>query len=140
MIVLNLSCSNAHGFDGWFASFEAFQTQTDQGMVVCPHCNSNVIEKLPAGPHVRRSLPVRQTETPIVKPEDAVKLRAVIEELLRQSENVGANFPEVARKIHYSEIPARSVHGTATADEVISLLEEDISVIPLPGHPRSDIH
>ncbi|TRZ56892.1 MAG: DUF1178 family protein [Rhodocyclaceae bacterium] len=140
MIVLNLCCSNRHAFEGWFASLAAFRDQAEDGQVACPHCNSTSIEKLPAGPHVRRSL----TETPVVPAlqlnADEVKLRKLMEEMLRHSDDVGARFPEEARKIHYSEIPPRSIYGTASAAEVISLLEEDIGVIPLPKILRNDVH
>lgn len=140
MIVLNLSCSNSHAFEGWFASLEAFQGQTERGLLICPHCSSTNIEKLPAGPHVRRSLPVKARDASVDKNPDEAKLRHALQEILRRSEDVGADFPEEARKIHYAEIPARSIHGTASATEVIALLEEDIGVIPLPGIPRNGIH
>lgn len=140
MIVLNLSCGNSHAFEGWFASLDAFQAQAAGDQVCCPHCGSTTIEKLPAGPHIRRSLPDKATDTAAAEGESEIKLRNLVEALLRKSENVGTRFPEEARKIHYSEIPARSIHGTATAAEVVRLLEEDIGVIPLPGILRNDIH
>lgn len=40
MIVLNLSCGNSHGFEGWFASIEEFQRQAEARQVTCPHCNN----------------------------------------------------------------------------------------------------
>lgn len=140
MIVFNLSCNNSHTFEGWFASLEVFQAQAAGGQVTCPHCNSAIIEKLPAGPHIRRSLPEKAADAVVDKHADEIKLRNIMEELLRNSENVGARFPEEARKIHYSEIPPRGIHGTASAAEVLSLLEDDIAVFPLPRVLRNDIH
>jgi len=140
MIVLNLCCGNRHAFEGWFASFEVFRDQAKAGQVACPHCNSTNIEKLPAGPHVRRSPPEASAVPAVQLNGDELKLRNLMEELLRHSDDVGPSFPEEARKIHYSEIPARSIHGTASAAEVISLLEEDIGVIPLPKLLRNDVH
>jgi hypothetical protein len=140
MIVLNLSCGNRHTFEGWFASLEVFRDQAEGGLVTCPHCSSNAIEKLPAGPHVRRSQPDKPADPALKSNSAEIKLKNLVAELLRDSDDVGPSFPEEARKIHYSEVPARSIHGTASAAEVISLLEEDIGVIPLPGMPRNDIH
>lgn len=140
MIVFNLSCDNNHAFEGWFASHEAFQAQVAAGQVGCPHCDSTTIEKLPASPHVRRSLSDKPPGPALPVNADEIKLRKAMEELLRDSENVGARFPEEARKIHYSEIPARGIHGTASVAEVISLLEDDIAVFPLPNVLRNDIH
>ncbi|MFA6314268.1 MAG: DUF1178 family protein [Sterolibacterium sp.] len=140
MIVFDLGCNNHHAFEGWFASHQAFQVQIAAGQVTCPHCNSAIIEKLPAGPHIRRSLPEKAADAAVDKQADEIKLRKVMRELLRDSENVGARFSEEARKIHYSEIPARGIHGTASAAEVTSLLEDDIAVFPLPNVLRNDIH
>lgn len=136
MIVLNLSCGNSHSFEGWFASLDEFQRQADCSQVICPHCHNASITKLPAGSHVRRGVPDTLPRNSL----DRNKLISALEELLSDSENVGASFPEEARKIHYEEAPARSIHGTASVAEVYSLLEEDIGVIPLPGFLRKDIH
>lgn len=140
MIVLNLCCGNRHTFEGWFASLEVYRDQAEGGQVACPHCNSTTIEKLPAGPHIRRSLPDASAAPALRLNPDEIRLRNLMEELLRRSDDVGARFPEEARKIHYAEIPPRSIHGTASAAEVISLLEEDIAVVPLPKLLRNDVH
>lgn len=140
MIVLNLSCSNSHTFEGWFASLEAFLLQAQDGEVACPHCACTKVEKLPAGPHVRRSHSEKTAVVPLQPNTEAVKLQEFIEALLEKSDDVGASFPEEARKIHYSEVPPRSIHGTASADDVMALLEEDIAVIPLPGIHRNRVH
>ena len=142
MIVLNLCCGNLHRFEGWFASLGEFQRQASGHQVTCPHCNDASITKLPAGSHVhvRRALPAKTVDSTAQNTTDEAKLLAALEELLRDSDNVGTNFPEEARKIHYAETPARSIHGTATADEVYSLLEEDIGVVPLPPLLRKNIH
>ena len=140
MIVLNLSCGNGHRFEGWFASLEVFQAQAEDGQVTCPQCNDTIVTKLPAGPHVRRVVPEKVTGAELTEDSEETGLVASIEKLLRESEDVGTRFPEEARKIHYSESPARNIHGTASVAEVSSLLEEDIRVIPLPVLLRKDIH
>jgi len=60
--------------------------------------------------------------------------------MARQAENVGENFPEEARRIHYDEAPARAIRGVATADETRDLLEEGILVLPAPIPPDEEIH
>ena len=52
--------------------------------------------------------------------------------MLERSDDVGDNFAEEARKIHYKEAPERQIHGVTTRDEAIELLEEGVSVLPLP--------
>lgn len=71
---------------------------------------------------------------------DAARLVTAFGELMRNSENVGENFPEEARKIHYQEVPARNILGIATAEETRSLLDEGISLISLPNFFRKDLN
>jgi hypothetical protein len=61
------------------------------------------------------------------------KLRAEVE---AKSEYVGPRFSEEARKIHYEEVPARGIHGEATAEEAKALKEEGIEFFPLPILPE----
>jgi len=48
-------------------------------------------------------------------------------------ENVGDNFAEEARKIHYGEAENRGIFGETTIEESQELLDEGIDIIPLPG-------
>jgi hypothetical protein len=52
------------------------------------------------------------------------------------SENVGANFAEEARKMHFNEKEKRGIYGEATRDEAIELIEEGIEIAPLPVLPE----
>ena len=52
MKVLNLQCSHGHGFEGWFASNEAFETQLAGGLVECPLCGGKEIEKRLSAPRL----------------------------------------------------------------------------------------
>lgn len=61
------------------------------------------------------------------------QLRRHVEE---NAENVGGNFPEEARKIHYGETDARGIYGQASRDEVEALVEEGIEVHALPILPE----
>lgn len=136
MIVLNLTCSAGHRFEGWFASGEAFDRQVEQGLVACPYCDSAAVSRLPSGPHVARK----------VQPPEAIRrdeAQAVIEALkaiAESTEDVGNRFPEEVRRIHYREVPERSVKGVATLDETRDLLEEGIPVMPLPIPPKRETH
>ncbi|MGE3293631.1 MAG: DUF1178 family protein, partial [Geminicoccaceae bacterium] len=53
-------------------------------------------------------------------------------------ENVGERFPEEARRIHYGDAEEREIYGRATLDEAKELVEEGISVRPLPDVPELD--
>ena len=52
--------------------------------------------------------------------------------VLANTEDVGSHFAEVARQMHYGETDERSIRGQTSREEAVALLEEGISVMPLP--------
>ena len=52
------------------------------------------------------------------------------------ADDVGKDFPEEARKIHYGETEERNIYGEATADEAKALHDEGIPALPLPKLPE----
>ncbi|MES0883536.1 DUF1178 family protein [Roseibium sp. SCP14] len=62
-------------------------------------------------------------------------LRLVRARIVENSENVGSNFASEARKIHYGDAEERSIYGETTLQDAEELLEEGISVLPLPELP-----
>src|SRR5438045_5533830 len=52
MKVLNLQCTQRHGFEGWFGSEDDFQGQLARGLVECPICGDTGIAKLPSAPRL----------------------------------------------------------------------------------------
>jgi hypothetical protein len=142
MIVYELVCAEEHRFEGWFASGEAFERQRDSGLLVCPVCASAAVEKLPSARIRRGTQPAPQDKPPSKPATEAqggtVTLASFIDQILRQTEDVGACFPEEARRIHYDEAPRRGIRGTASREEAEALAEEGIPVVPLPIPPRED--
>lgn len=146
MIVFDLACAHGHRFEGWFPSGEDFDRQQERGFVRCPVCDAGEVKRLPSA---RVSVPkesappappaASQAASPAVAglpPEVVEKLR----ELVRATENVGSRFPEEARKMHYNEVPARSIRGKASAEEAEALREEGIDFAPLPPFLAPDSH
>lgn len=137
MKVLNLQCSHAHAFEGWFASEDDFQGQVARGMVECPLCGDAQVAKMPSAPRLNlgASEPAAPPKQEVVSAPNA-QLQAAWLQMVRQvmanTEDVGAKFAEEARKIHYGETEERGIRGQATREETESLLEEGISVLPLP--------
>ncbi len=56
----------------------------------------------------------------------------VVREVMANTEDVGSHFAEVARQMHYGETDERSIRGQTSREEAVALLEEGISVMPLP--------
>lgn len=52
-------------------------------------------------------------------------------QVLARTEDVGEQFADEARRIHYNEAPERAIRGVATPDERAELLDEGIEIFPL---------
>ena len=57
-----------------------------------------------------------------------------------RSDNVGPRFAEEARRMHQGDVPKRAIHGQASVQETLELLEEGISVLPLPDSVTDKLH
>jgi hypothetical protein len=135
MIVFNLSCDNAHRFEGWFGSADDFASQSESGSIACPVCGSVEVEKMLSAPYVRtRPAADAADASKAVSVANAAQMlrRKFIEQVLGNTEDVGRRFPEEARRIFYKESPERAIRGTATGKEIAELKEEGIDVLPVP--------
>lgn len=56
----------------------------------------------------------------------------MVRHVMANTEDVGSQFAEEARKIHYGETEARHIRGQATRDETEALIDEGIEVMALP--------
>jgi hypothetical protein len=162
MKVLDLQCSQGHSFEGWFGSQGDYDAQCARGMLICPVCNdSDVVKKLSAPRlnlgHAARAAHVPSSSegqgdagvqsSPSAPPPatpsltssnvgSVQQLQAAMLHMLRHvmahTEDVGPQFAEEARKMHYGEKEERSIRGQATREETEALIEEGIDVVPLP--------
>jgi hypothetical protein len=55
MKVLNLQCSQGHGFEGWFGNEDDYQSQQTRGLLACPLCGDAQIIKLLSAPRLNLS-------------------------------------------------------------------------------------
>jgi hypothetical protein len=159
MIRFTLQCDKEHAFEGWFASNEAFDGQVERGLLDCPFCGSRRVEKALMAPSVvtgRRKAKQSNAEldpvdTPapeaaailpapmVLAPEQAevlVKLQELSRQVRATTENVGKDFAEEARKIHFGEVKPRAIYGEATANDVEALIEDGVAIAPLAPLPE----
>ncbi len=123
MIVFDLHCrEGGETFEAWFRSNADYEEQREAGLVQCPVCQSANVDKAPMAPLVPR----KGSANPIAR------LAALQAELLKNSRWVGDQFAETARAIHSGEMASEQVHGNATLEQARSLVDEGISVAPLP--------
>jgi hypothetical protein len=160
MIRYNLVCARGHEFESWFAGSAAYDKQARRGLVECPMCGTAKVEKALMTPRLTRSgkstpavpgvpeaaaaaapeaaAPEPATPVAVISPQEQelrTKLRELREHLVKNAENVGPQFPEEARKMHYGEKEHRSIYGTASPDDAKALHEEGIEFAPLPVLP-----
>ncbi len=139
MIVFNLICPDQHGFEGWFASSEGFERQLESGLVSCPICGDANIRKALSAP--RLNLGAVAEAAPATASADASQAYLGTQPMLMQqfkrfilshTENVGAEFAETARRMHYGEESHRNIRGKVSADEAAELRDEGIHAVNLP--------
>ena len=141
MIVYQLACDSEHFFEGWFASAEACDRQSEAGQLQCPTCASKQVRKLPSAPHVHTS-----GEAAPAKPaEEAPRgeaLRALRKFILANTEDVGRKFAEIARRIHYQEEAARGIRGQVTPEEADELREDGVQTYTVSAEvlPSEEVH
>ncbi|MEP9349881.1 DUF1178 family protein [Xanthobacter sp. KR7-225] len=157
MIRYTLTCACGHRFESWFPSSESYDGQRARGLVTCPSCGATTVEKAVMAPAVARTDktgrpavsaapdPAREEAPPGATPvalmgrpegELADLLRRLRDHVVSNADYVGADFADLARKMHEGELEHRSIYGEATKDEVKALREDEVEVFPLPVLPE----
>ncbi|QBC31396.1 DUF1178 family protein [Pandoraea sp. XY-2] len=147
MKVFDLRCAHEHTFEGWFGSEDDYLSQQARGLVTCPVCGDAQIARMPSAPRLNLSgATLRAEGAPAARPpgetasRDVAKAKSELQTLwmkavrhvMANTEDVGSQFAEEARKIHYAEAPERNIRGTVSREESEALAEEGIDVMPLP--------
>lgn len=160
MKVLDLQCAQGHSFEGWFGSQGEYDAQRVRGLVACPMCNDSDIVKMLSAPRLNLRHGVAPTPMPesssskcapvvpvaqhsldasgpvSTSPATLQQMQAAMLNMVRHvmanTEDVGKQFAEEARKIHYGEREERNIRGQATREETEALLDEGIDVMQLP--------
>ena len=149
MIRYSLKCDNDHDFESWFQSGAAFDNLKKSGMLQCPDCGSDKVEKAMMTPRLSTdalpkseapaeqaaSMPMLRPDTPMA--EAIARLRKEVED---KSDYVGREFASEARRIHDGDAPDRAIHGEAGLEEAKALVEDGVPILPLPFSTRNKIN
>jgi hypothetical protein len=127
MIKFTLKCQDGHEFEAWFGKGSDFEDQSARGLVQCPNCGDDKIEKAPMAPNIQTS-----------RSKSSIRQYREMEEKVRHHiaencDNVGDDFSNEARAIHYGEKPERGIYGHASPAEAKELLDEGVGIVPLPA-------
>ncbi len=141
MIKYQLKCGSGCSFEGWFRSSDEFDRQSAAGALECPFCASVEISRAIMAPAIVTGVVSKRDERlAFMRETMAEAARRARDYVEKNFDYVGDRFPEEARKIHYGETKERSIYGEATGEEVKELVEEGVSIAPLPAQaPLGDV-
>ena len=129
MIRYTLNCNNGHQFDSWFSDSASFEKLREKGHLECAICSSKKVEKSLMAPVVTP----KKKETLLSKQSALEKeIKALKQKIKATATDVGENFSDEARAMHYGEKEEKPIVGKTTVDEAKELAEEGIPFTPLP--------
>ena len=142
MILFDLQCDKNHKFECWFASSANYEEQLKNKMIVCPYCNSTKIQKSLMAPNINTKSTTKNSKNhykqKLAQNNLENKIKKFKKYIEKNTDNVGKNFAEEARKIYYGETKSRPIRGESTEKEAKELAEEGIPFSQLPWQSKED--
>ena len=140
MITLTLVCDQQHQTQSRFKDIDSFDRLQKAGLLQCTVCGSLNVSRGLSSPNVQaKGNQLKTTKAPVVQQNVQQKLEQKIAQfkakIKETHEDVGDQFPEIARAIHYNEQEQRDIIGTASPKEANDLVDEGINIMPLPFIP-----
>ena len=158
MIRYTLRCADGHEFESWFQSGQAFDKVKAAGGLSCAICGSAKVEKSlmapslgagsrkaakggdPAEAAAAAAAGTPDTAPMLSAPNSPLEatMRALRSKIEASAEDVGRDFPTLARRMHEGEVEDRPIYGEATRDEAKELIEDGVPVAPLPWRTKDN--
>ncbi len=136
MIRYALKCEKDHSFDMWFADSGTYDTLAGRSLVSCPDCGSTDVRKAIMAPGISSA---KKSETPTLSPRAmAEAIRKVRAHVMSETTDMGRDFPNEALRMHEGDVEARPIRGEATPDEVKSLVDDGVPILPVPPEPPKE--
>ncbi len=131
MIKYNLICECEKTFESWFSAAAEYDSLIKRKLVSCIYCGSSKVKKTVMAPNLNSKSNKLTEQTKFEKKvkKQLLEFRKFIE---KNCKNVGANFSQEARNIHYDKKTSKGIYGKATPEETSELIEEGIDVCTLP--------
>ena len=135
MIKYNLICRCGKTFESWFSSSNEYDILRKKKLINCIYCNNTSIKKSVMAPNLFSKSNKIITKTKLEKKikKELLNFRRYIE---KNCKNVGNNFSQEARKIHYDKKTSKGIYGKASTEETNKLIEEGIDVATIPWVDR----
>ncbi|MCH2564830.1 MAG: DUF1178 family protein, partial [SAR116 cluster bacterium] len=144
----------------------AFESQQEAGLLTCPGCGSagvrralmapnlaspktrktDLAEQQPSAQLEQQPQPQAPQQASAALPPAAARkmqelmseMRALQTKIREECRDVGNDFAEEARKLHYGEVEPEGIYGQATAEEREALDEEGIEIMDMPWLPKDN--
>jgi len=131
MIKYNLACECGKKFESWFSSSDEYDLLKKKKLISCVYCNSVSVQKTIMAPNLQSKSNKLKKRVKLEKKikKELMDFRRYIE---KNCKNVGENFTQEARKIHYDKKTSKGIYGKATSEETNELIEEGIDVATIP--------
>ena len=137
MIKYNLICECGKVFESWFQNSKKFDSLSKRKLINCIYCESTAVKKSVMAPNLtsksNKSLKKNKLEKNIKK-----QLREFRKYIEKNCRNVGDNFTQEARSIHYDKKSSEGIYGRASPEETSELLDEGIEVSTIPWVDKSE--
>ena len=139
MIKFNLTCKCGSTFESWFSSSEEYSSLIKKKIINCIYCNSTNVKKSLMTPNLKsksnKSLDKNEKNSAKNIKNELLKIRKYIE---KNCKNVGDNFAQEARNIHYDKKNSTGIYGKASPEETSELEEEGIEVATIPWVDKTE--
>ena len=131
MIKYNLICKCGQVFESWFSGSTEFDLLSKKKLISCIYCESTSVKKSIMAPNLSSKSNKNTKKFKLEKKikKELLNFRRYIE---KNCKNVGDNFTQEARSIHYDKKTSKGIYGKATPKETSELLDEGIEVATIP--------
>ena len=137
MIKYNLICKCGKTFESWFSSSDEYDVLKRKKLINCIYCGSILVKKTVMAPNLfsRENKTIENIKLEKKVKKQLLEYRRYIE---KNCKNVGDNFPQEARSLHYDKKTSKGIYGRATPEETAELLEEGIDIATIPWVNNSE--
>jgi len=137
MIKFDLSCKCGETFESWFSSSDEYASLRKKKLLKCIYCDSTSVKKSIMAPNLSSKSNQKLDKGKDFKniKKQLLKFRRYIE---KNCTDVGDNFAQEARNIHYDKKTSKGIYGKATLEDASELEEEGIDVATIPWVNKSD--
>jgi len=139
VIHFRLCCGEQHHFDGWFRSNDDYEKQRKSDLIACPVCGSVQVEKALMTPALANKTLKEKDPVDLAREQEQnlwQQWQQFARHIRKNADYVGKDFAEQARKIHFGEVKKRAIYGEAKGQEIVTLLDDGIDIMPLPPLPE----